>query len=110
MLKKEITYVNFNEEEVTRTEYFNYTKTELRALEHSIEGGFSTRLQNIAEEKNIGKIYEQMAQLVLKAYGARSEDGERFLKSDSMTEDFRQSAAFDALMEELISSPDGGGR
>lgn len=49
-----------------------------------------------------------MAQLVLKAYGARSEDGERFLKSDSMTEDFRQSAAFDALMEELISSPDGG--
>lgn len=56
MLKKEITYVNFNEEEVTRTEYFNYTKTELRALEHSIEGGFSTRLQNIAEEKNIGDL------------------------------------------------------
>ena len=40
------------------------------------------------------------------AYGIKSDDGKRFMKSDQLREEFSQTAAYDALFMELATNDD----
>ena len=101
MLKRSITYTDYFGEEQTDTFYFNLTKTELTELEASFKGGLEQRLQRITETQDRAAIIEAFQEIVLMAYGERSEDGKRFIKNDQMREEFKQMAAYDALFMEL---------
>lgn len=106
MLKKEITYEDFNG--VTRTEdfYFNLTRTELAAMELDVPGGFSALLEGIIRSDNAVAVYEQLKVIIDKAYGVKSEDGRTFRKSEQALEDFRTSEAYDELVYGMIEGPD----
>lgn len=106
MLKREITFTNFNDEEVTETHYFNLTKAELIDMELGTEGGFGEGLKRIISAKNIPAIVAEVKKIVLAAYGEKSADGMRFLKSDEIRRAFEQTAAFDALYSELATNHD----
>ena len=41
--------------------------------------------------------------MILKAYGVKSPDGRRFIKSDEITKEFTQTEAFSVLIDELIN-------
>lgn len=101
MLKREITYENFDEEEVTGVFYFNISKPELIELEVEKQGGFSNWLKKIFEAKDNKTIIEQFKRIILLAYGEKSDDGNRFIKSDELRTAFSQTAAFEALFMEL---------
>ena len=82
MLAKEITYTNFNDEEVTVKRYFNLSKTEAMRLVNGL-GGMDTYLQEVADKKDNEKLIDFVEELVLSAYGRRDEnDPEVFDKSD----------------------------
>lgn len=106
MLKREITYEDYNGETVTDTFYFNLTKTEIIELEVGYEGGLEAAIQKIIEAKDNKNLIAEFKKIVLAAYGKKSEDGKRFIKSETLREEFAQTAAYDALFMELATSED----
>jgi hypothetical protein len=106
MLKRDITYENFNGESITETFYFNLTKTELIKLEVDKEGGLQATIQRIIESKDNKSLIEEFQSIILMSYGTKSDDGKRFIKSEELREQFSQTAAYDALFMELATSDD----
>ena len=46
-------------------------------------------------------MYDLLNDFVLTAYGVKSEDGKRFIKSEQIREEFKQSLAYEALIEDF---------
>lgn len=103
MLKRQITYKDFNDEEVTEVFYFNISKPELIELEVEYGGGFRKTIQNIIEAEDYKRLVAEFKRLILLSYGARSEDGKKFVKSDDLRAEFESHAAFQTLYMELAT-------
>ena len=103
MLKRDITYEDFNGETVTDTLYFNLTRTELIELEVSYDGGLEATISRIIKAEDMRALISEFKKLVLLSYGERSADGKRFVKNDEIREAFSQTAAYDALFMELAT-------
>jgi hypothetical protein len=106
MLKREIKYEDFNENQTSEICYFNISKPEIIMLEAQYEGGFGNFLQRLLEAKNEHELVNQFRDIILMAYGEKSEDGKHFLKSEESKHLFSQSAAYSELFMELASNPD----
>lgn len=106
MLKKVITYTDFNDVERTETHYFHLSKSELLKKEMSVNGGFAEKIQRISEKMDAPAIMETFEELILMSYGEKSEDGKRFIKSKELATAFMQTGAYDALYMELITDAD----
>ena len=101
MLKKTVTYVDYNGVERTEDFYFNLSKAEVAEMELSVEGGFSKMLEEIVKSNNNARILELFKEMVLKAYGEKSADGRRFVKSKELAEAFSQTEAYSEIFMEL---------
>lgn len=104
MLKKNITYVNFNDETVTKAFYFNLTKAELLEMEARDNIGMSDTLRRIIATKDAHAMVREFKGIILASFGVKSEDGERFIKSDELRAEFEQSPAYDIVMVELATN------
>lgn len=106
MLKKTITFEDFNG--VTRTEdfYFNLTKAEIMEMQLSEDGGMSGLLEKIVQEQKKGKIVEIFKDIILKAYGQKSADGRRFMKNSEIVDSFKETEAYSKLFMELVNDED----
>ena len=104
MLKKTVTYEDYNG--VTRTEdfYFNLSKAEVTEMELSVNGGFSTMVEEIVKSNDGARIMELFKEIVLKSYGEKSEDGKRFIKSKELSEAFSQTEAYSEIFMELATN------
>jgi hypothetical protein len=103
MLKKTITYVDFDGNERTEDFYFNLTKAELTEMELSSEGGLAKTLTKIVQTQDAKRIVEIMKDLILKSYGEKSLDGKRFIKNQELRDSFVQTVAYSELFMELAS-------
>ena len=101
MLKKTVTYVDYNGVERTEDFYFNLSKAEVTEMELSVEGGFSKMLEEIVKSNDNVRILELFKEMVLKAYGEKSADGRRFIKSKELAEAFSQTEAYSEIFMEL---------
>lgn len=106
MLKKTITYTNYNGVQVTEDFYFNLTKAEITEMEMSVDGGFAERIQKIVNAKNQPEIIKIFKKLILDSYGVKSDDGRRFIKNEQLKEDFSQTEAYSELFMELATNAD----
>lgn len=113
MLKKSITYVDYNGEKQTDDCYFNLSKAELLEMEMSEKGGFENYIRTLMEEKDNKRIYKLFKDLVLMSYGQKSADGRSFIKKKMvdgqmiyLKDEFEQTEAFTELMMELLSGGD----
>ena len=106
MLKKTITYIDYEGTERTEDFYFNLTKAEVNEMEMSTEGGWLKSLEKIVAAKNGKKIMEEFKSLILKSYGEKSPDGRRFIKNQDVVDAFAQTEAYSDLFIELCSNPD----
>ncbi|MET0466308.1 MAG: hypothetical protein ABW007_24330 [Chitinophagaceae bacterium] len=104
MLKRDITYEDFDGEKVTETFYFNLTKSEIIELEVGYKEGLQEVLQRIIKTEDKKRLIEEFKRIILLSYGERSEDGKRFIKNDGLREAFSQTAAYDALFIELATN------
>lgn len=106
MIKKSITYTDFNGEEKTEELLFNLTKLELTNMELAYEGGFSAMIQKIVDEKDVKGIVSVIQDLILTSYGEKSPDGKRFIKNDVLRNEFAQTEAYSELFMQLATDPD----
>lgn len=102
MLKKTITFTDYNGVERTEDFYFNFNKAELTEMQLSKEGGLGEWLDKIVKSENRVEIMKVFKNLILKAYGEKSADGRRFIKSDEISTAFSQTEAYNQLFMELI--------
>lgn len=103
MLKKTITYTDYNGETRKEDFYFNMTRAEVTEMELSIDGGLSDMIKRVTEAKDVPTIIKIFKDLVLKAYGVKSPDGKRFIKSKELSEEFSQTEAYSDLFMELAT-------
>lgn len=103
MLKKDITYVDWDGNQRTETHYFNLTKAELIQLENSIDGSFSELLQRIVKKNSGRDIMETFMKILELSYGIKSDDGRRFIKNPAYFQEFKETPAFDELFMSLCT-------
>lgn len=103
MLKKTITYTDYNG--TTRKEdfYFNLTQAEVTELEVSVEGGLVEQINRIVAAQNGKVIIETFKDIILRAYGEKSPDGRRFIKNQEVRDAFAQTEAYSKLFMELAT-------
>ena len=106
MLKKVITYTDYDGNERKETFYFNLSKAEIAEMELSISGGLAQMLQRIVDEKDQPKLVAMFKDLILKSIGEKSPDGKRFIKSKEISEAFSQTEAYSDLFMELATDAD----
>lgn len=104
MLKKTITYTDYNDNERTEDFYFNLTKAELTEMEFSTNGGFAETIQQIITAKDTAALIKIFKELLLRSYGEKSSDGKRFVKSDELRDGFAQTEAYSNLFMELATN------
>jgi len=103
MLKKLIEYTDYNGTPRKENFYFYMSKAELMEMELGSVGGMRNLIQLIIEKQDIPKIMEAFKKIILKAYGEKSADGRRFIKSEELSEAFSQTEAYSNLYMELVT-------
>ena len=106
MLKKTITYTDYNGSERTEDFYFNLSKAEVMEMDMSTSGGLAGMLQRIVAAQDAPAIIKIFKDLILKAYGVKSPDGKRFIKSEELATEFSQTEAYSILFMELSTDAD----
>lgn len=103
MLKKTITYTDYNGSERTEDFYFNLTEAEILELELSTEGGLQQMIERIIAAQDMPSLSKYFKKIILMSYGEKSPDGKRFIKSDKLSEEFSQTEAYSQLYMELAT-------
>lgn len=106
MIKKTVTYEDFDGNKRTEDFYFNLTKAELTEMEMSLNGGLSQLLEKIVQENDQKLIIEYFKKIVLDSYGIKSLDGRQFQKSDEIRAAFASTAAYSDIFMELATDSD----
>ena len=110
MLKKTITYEDYDGNKRTEDFYFNLSKAEVLEMEMGISGGMTQMLNRIIAEQDSEKIIKTFKEIILKAYGEKSPDGKRFIKSEELSTAFSQTEAFSQLFMELATDADAAAK
>lgn len=106
MLKKTITYNDYNGAERTEDFYFNLTEAEVVEMQYSIGGGLKERLERIIKKQDQPAILREFKKLILMAYGEKSDDGKQFMKSEEISKRFECTEAYSNLFMELATDAD----
>ena len=106
MLKKNIKYTDYNGTERAEDFYFNLTKAEIMEMELSTSGGLAETINRIVAAQDQPAIIKIFKELILKAYGEKSPDGKRFVKSTEISDAFAQTEAYSILFMELATDAD----
>lgn len=110
MIKKTITYTDFNDDAVTEDFYFHIKKSTLvenldlkdtlQKLQDQLTAENRTA-ENLTEEE-VMALLGLVKRLMQLAYGIRSEDGKQHRQSEEIWNDFKDSAAYDAILFQMF--------
>ena len=106
MLKKTITYTDYNGVERTEDFHFNLSKAEIMEMELSTTGGLAEMITKIVAAQDTPALIKIFKNLILKAYGVKSPDGKHFIKSEELSTEFSQTEAYSQLFMELATDAD----
>ena len=114
MIKKTITYEDYNGVERTENFYFNLNKAEVLEMEMGTEGGMAETIQTIVDAKDAPAIIRVVTDLVLPGYGVKSDDGRRFMKTKPdgtrYADDFKETEAYSQIFMELATDADAAAK
>lgn len=120
MLKKSITYTDFDGNEVTEEHYFHLTKADLIEMQmghndtYEKDGqtltGYQAKLQRIIDSNDGATIMQEFKDLILSTYGQKSADGKRFIKTPELRQEFASSEAYSSLFVELCTDANSAGQ
>lgn len=110
MYKITHTYTDYNGVERTEDFYFNLTKAELTEMQLTTNGGLDHYIERIIAAKDQKALIEIFKDLVIRAYGQKSADGRRFIKTDEVREDFMQTEAYSDIFMELATNADAASK
>lgn len=110
MLKRDITFEDFDGNTVTETFYFNISKTELIELEVEHGQSLQSWLQKVQKEKDAKALVHEFKRIVLLAYGEKSDNGREFRKSDELSKNFSYTNAYSELFLELATDDEAAAK
>lgn len=103
MIKLKRKYTDFNGVEREEDFYFGLTKAELIEMELGTVGTFTQALDAIIKAKDMPALIKEFKALVRKAYGEKSPDGKRFVKSEELSDAFCQTTVYSDIFMELVT-------
>lgn len=103
MRKEIITFTDYNGVERTEEFHFNLNHAELTELETSVEGGMTDMMKGLVASENQEGLIKILKTIIFKAYGVKSEDGRRFIKSEELSREFSQTEAYPMLFMKLAT-------
>jgi len=131
MLKITVDYTDYNEQHHTEDLWFHIGKKDVLMAKDDVyntivstgqklqdkAGALEEAQANIKEDepldsnslivaeavRDLARLLDNVIDL---AYGIRTEDGLRFVKNDKVLADFKDSVAYDALLDKLLASPE----
>lgn len=106
MLKKTITYIDYDGNRREEDFWFNLTKAEVAKMEFGTAGGIQKMIETLVQEQDTKRIIEIFDELICCSYGKKSPDGKRFIKTPELLEAFKQTEAYSDLFVELLGNPD----
>lgn len=106
MIKKRIKYEDFDGVEREEDFYFNLTKTELVKWNYSESGGLEEAVKKIIDTKDAKELLKIYDKIITMSYGVKSPDGKKFVKSEEITNDFKDTNAYDVMFIEYLSHPE----
>lgn len=106
MIKKTITFPDLDGNELTEDFYFHLTKADLARMQlvNIQDGGMEAIINKIVETNDGKTIIELFEQILHQAYGKRSPDGKRFIRTDELSNEFKQTEAYSVLFMELVTN------
>lgn len=108
MIKKTITYTDWNGDSRTEDFYFNLSKVEIAELEYGLVPGrsLSESIKTLINANDMATVIDVIKQILLKSYGEKSPDGKRFMKSPEISRSFEENPAFEIVYMELATNAD----
>lgn len=106
MYKQTISYNDYNGVERKEDFYFNLSEAEVMEMEMSTTGGLAEMIQKVVAAQDAPTIIKIFKDLILKAYGEKSADGKRFVKSEELSTAFSQTEAYSWLFMKLATDAD----
>lgn len=103
MLKLTRTYSDYNGGTRTEDFYFNLTQAEITEMEVSVDGGLVEMINRIVAAQDGKQIIALFKDIILRAYGEKSPDGKRFIKTQELRDAFAQTEAYSDLFMELAT-------
>lgn len=105
MIKKTITYDDFEGNKKTKDFYFHMNQVEFAKLNGEVPGGLEHRIQEIIDDRDQDAMLRMIDMLVSRSYGERDEDGftKIGLNGRPLYEKFVNTDAYDKLLIELIT-------
>lgn len=103
MYKITETYTDYDDNQRTEDFYFNYSKAELADLQFSVAGGLAGMIDKIIKTNDIPELVKLFRELIQKAYGQKSNDGRRFIKSPELTKEFTETVAYSQIYMRLAT-------
>ncbi len=104
MIKKRITYTDYNGVERIEDFYFNLSTAEITEMEASTEEGYGEKLMRIVDSQSKPEMFAIFKEFIAKSYGIKSEDGKQFRKSKEITDSFMQSEAYSILLLDITQN------
>ena len=103
MIKEQITYEDFDGNEVTETHYFNMSESQLIQLEARHQpGGWGRYLQDVIRKNDPDEVMDLFLEVLRMTYGIRETETNRFRQGKEIFEDFQQSLAYDKFFSDLF--------
>lgn len=106
MIKKTMTFIDYDGNERTEDFWFNLNKAEVAKMELGTTGGIQKMIERLVQEQDSARIVEIFDQMICASYGKKSPDGKRFIKSQDLLDEFKQTEAYSDLFIELLGHPD----
>lgn len=107
MIKKTISYVDFNGTERKDDYYFHLSIPEAtRFAARFGDKGWEAGIKEIVDNGDFSEVLSLFEDIILTSYGQKSQDGRTFVKNNEIRENFSNSEAYAQLFEELVMSGD----
>lgn len=103
MIKKTITYTDYNGNQRTENFYFNLTKAEVTRMEMSVQGGMAEMIDRIIAAQDAPSLIDTFENMIQKSYGVKTPDGRGFTKRPEDLESFMATEAYSELFMELVT-------
>ena len=103
MLTREASYTDYNGVNRKEILYFNLEPAELMEMELGTTGGLTQMINRVIAAQDNATLVRIFKELILKAYGEKSDDGKRLVKSEAISTAFSQTRAYSDLFMELVT-------
>lgn len=104
MYRKVFKYKDYDEREREEEAFFNLSKAEaMMWLTTETECTLDQVLVELTKKGNAKRIMEIFEDLILRSYGQKSMDGRRFIKSEELSKEFKQTEMYSELFMELAT-------